>query len=112
MINAVSSFLTKSVFTPGYVHFTARITELRKQAGMTQAELALRLGRPQSYVSKYERGERRLDVVEFLAVAHALDANAAELVAELEKLEGRQAPQHCDTARSQTLINASPKKRD
>ena len=44
----------------------------RKAAGLTQTELAKQLGKPQSYVSKYERGERRLAVVEFLALADLL----------------------------------------
>jgi transcriptional regulator with XRE-family HTH domain len=90
--NAASRSLTKSVFTPEYLHLEARIVELRKEAGLTQAELARRLGRPQSFVSKYERGERRLDVVEFLAVARALGADAAGLMAELELLRSRPAP--------------------
>jgi transcriptional regulator with XRE-family HTH domain len=51
------------------------LVEARKAAGLTQAELAGRLNRPQSFVSKYERGERRLDVVEFRDVAHALGAD-------------------------------------
>ena len=42
------------------------------EADLTQVELSLRLKRPQSFVSKYERGERRLDVIEFGEVAHAL----------------------------------------
>ena len=44
----------------------------RKSASLTQVGLAERLGRPQSFVSKYDRGERRLDVVEFCEVCHAL----------------------------------------
>jgi transcriptional regulator with XRE-family HTH domain len=48
------------------------LVEVRKGAGLTQAELAHRLKRPQSFVSKYERGERRLDIVEFRDVADAL----------------------------------------
>lgn len=44
----------------------------RKDAHLTQAELAERLKRPQSFVSKYERGERRLDVVEFGEVVRAI----------------------------------------
>jgi len=47
--------------------------QARKDAGLTQQELAMRLGRPQSFVSKTERGERRLDVIEFLEVAQALN---------------------------------------
>lgn len=44
----------------------------RKSAKLTQKELSLRLNRPQSFVSKYERGERGLDVIEFADVARAL----------------------------------------
>jgi transcriptional regulator with XRE-family HTH domain len=49
-------------------------------AGLTQAELSQRLDRPQSFVSKYERGERRLDVVEFGKVARALGVDPAKLL--------------------------------
>lgn len=48
------------------------LVEARKRAHLTQAALAERLSRPQSFVSKYERGERRLDVVEFGDVARAI----------------------------------------
>lgn len=48
------------------------LAQERKAAGLTQAELAARLERPQSFVSKYERGERRLDVIEFGEVARAI----------------------------------------
>lgn len=75
----------KSVFTPRYARLRELLVDARAQAGLTQADLAGRLGRPQSYVSKYERGERRLDVVEFLEVAHALQTKAAALIAELER---------------------------
>jgi transcriptional regulator with XRE-family HTH domain len=48
------------------------LVEARKKVGLTQVELSSRLKRPQSFVSKYERGERRLDVIEFGEVARAL----------------------------------------
>lgn len=60
----------------------------REAAGLTQAELAARLGRPQSFVSKYESGERRLDVVEFLEVASGIGADALALVRELAQGDG------------------------
>jgi transcriptional regulator with XRE-family HTH domain len=47
---------------------------------MTQEELARRLNRPQSYISKYESGERRLDVIELLDVARALQISPASLL--------------------------------
>lgn len=51
-------------------------------AGITQVELAERLGKPQSFGSKVERGERRLDVIEFCQVAEALSRNPAGLLKE------------------------------
>jgi transcriptional regulator with XRE-family HTH domain len=48
-----------------------------------QWQLAERLKRPQSYISKFERGERRLDVIEFLDVAKALRIDPLELLREL-----------------------------
>lgn len=55
---------------------------------MTQEELARRLKRPQSFVSKYENSERRLDVVEFLHVAKAIGIDAVELLRDLtERVE-------------------------
>lgn len=55
--------------------FLRLLTEARKSAGLTQVELSERLSRPQSFVSKYERGERRLDMVEFVEVAQAMGAD-------------------------------------
>jgi transcriptional regulator with XRE-family HTH domain len=48
------------------------LVEARTAAALTQAEVARRLGRPQSFVSKYESGERRLDIAEFLRVCKAI----------------------------------------
>jgi transcriptional regulator with XRE-family HTH domain len=50
---------------------TGSLVDARRTAGLTQAALAKKLGRPQSFVSKFERGQRRLDVVVFLEVARA-----------------------------------------
>lgn len=54
------------------------IRTLRLEAGLTQAELATRLGRPQSFVSKYENGERQLDFVELHDVCVALNLRIAD----------------------------------
>lgn len=64
--------VTKSVFSGKYDRFRRLLVEARKQAGLTQVKLSERLSRPQSFVSKYERGERRLDVIEFFEVARAI----------------------------------------
>lgn len=52
---------------------------------MSQVELAKKLGRPQSFVSKYENGERRLDAVEFVEVCASLGVPAHQLIKELAK---------------------------
>ena len=75
--------LTKSVFTPTYARFRELLIEARESTGLTQAVLAERLNRPQSYVSKFERGERRLDVVEYLEVAQALRIDPFSLLRQL-----------------------------
>jgi transcriptional regulator with XRE-family HTH domain len=64
--------VTKSVFTTRYDQFRQLLIEARKVAALTQADLAKRLACPQSFVSKFERGERRLDVIEFLDIAEAI----------------------------------------
>lgn len=56
------------------------LKDARLAAGLTQADVALRLGKPQSFVAKYEGGERRLDVVEFVQIAHALNVDPARLI--------------------------------
>lgn len=77
--------MTRSAFTEKYERFRFLLIDARQRAGLTQADLATKLSRPQSYVSKYERGERRLDVVEFLDVAHALDTDPVRFIRKLEE---------------------------
>lgn len=71
--------------TTKQAEFRAAIKKARKEAGLTQASLAARLGRPQSFVSKYESGERRLDVLEFIEVARSVGFNPACFIADLER---------------------------
>lgn len=73
----------KSVFTTRYQTLKTLLIEARREAGLTQTELAAKLSRPQSFVSKYERGERRLDVIEFLEVADALGFQPARFINKL-----------------------------
>jgi transcriptional regulator with XRE-family HTH domain len=61
------------------------LREERLRAGLTQVALAQRLGKPQSYVAKYEIEERQLDVVEFLLVTRAIGIRAAALLRRLEQ---------------------------
>jgi transcriptional regulator with XRE-family HTH domain len=78
--------VTESVFTTKYDRFRQLLITARQDADLTQAQLATRLSRPQSFVSKYERGERRLDVVEFLEVARAIGVDVIPFIRQLDDL--------------------------
>lgn len=69
---ASASPMPKSVFTDAYASTIGRLIALRKERGVSQVELARRLGKTQQFVSAVERCERRLDVVEYYAVIRAL----------------------------------------
>jgi transcriptional regulator with XRE-family HTH domain len=56
-----------------YQVFRKLLIEARESAGMTQVQVAELLQKPQSFISKYERGERRLDFTEFLEIATVLN---------------------------------------
>lgn len=61
------------------------LRELRTEIGLRQTELAERLGEPQSFVSKYETGERRLDILELREICKALRIPLSEFVERLEE---------------------------
>jgi transcriptional regulator with XRE-family HTH domain len=70
----------KSIYTPQQIHLQTLLRRLRRDAGLSQAELAERLGVHQTIVSKYELGERRLDLVELEQVCAALGIELLEFV--------------------------------
>lgn len=61
------------------------LIEARLTAGLKQADVAAKLGKPQSYVSKIERGERGIDVIEFLELAKAIEFEPFAFLNELTK---------------------------
>jgi transcriptional regulator with XRE-family HTH domain len=63
----------------------ALLRELRQSAGLRQQDLAEKLQRPQSFVSKYEAGERRLDVLDLVAICRALNVSLSEVARTLEE---------------------------
>ena len=65
-------FMSKSIRSPRHHCLLKVLIDARSKAGMTQFALAERVGRPQSYVAKYENGERRLDVIEFVELVEAI----------------------------------------
>jgi len=72
----------KSAFTLANDEFRAMLKVLRIEEGLSQSELARRLGLPQSYVSKYETGERRLDFVETVQICEALGIGIQKFAAD------------------------------
>ncbi len=64
----------------------ALLRSIRHEARLRQSDVAERLGRPQSFVSKYESGERRLDLIELRQVCIALDTSLEEFVRRFEQL--------------------------
>jgi len=72
--------LDKSVHSTEQAVFCELMIKARKSANLTQHELAKRLRRPQSFVAKYEGGERRVDVVEFIEICKALEADPNRLL--------------------------------
>lgn len=68
---------------PDYRAFVDRLVWLRKSRGVTQADLASRVGKPQSYISKTERFERRIDPAEFRAIVMALGGSPVQEFAEV-----------------------------
>lgn len=75
----------RTIRSPEHQALCELLIAARKKAGLTQVEVAARLGRPQSFVAKVEGGERRLDVVEFLSVARAINADPVRIVRALLK---------------------------
>ncbi len=80
--------MSRSIHTPEHAALRDLLIAARKAAGLTQEEVAKRLDRPQSFVAKYEGGERRIDVVEFVAVAQALEQDPRTLFATLVQAIG------------------------
>lgn len=74
----------KSIHSERYQKFLSLMTDARVQLGLSQRELARLLKKPQSYVSKYERGERRLDVVEFMDLCKVLKLDACDVLRKTE----------------------------
>lgn len=84
----------RALHSPGYKRFAAFLAQVRQEAGITQQVLAKRLQKPQSFVSKVERCERRLDVPEFILLARALGHEPADLLVRIDALisgRGRRA---------------------
>ena len=75
--------MSKSTFSDAHQILVEQLTAARKQAGMKQEELAALIGKDQSYISNIERGQRRVDVVEFYALARAMNVDPVDLFSDI-----------------------------
>lgn len=71
--------MTNRIWDKDREHFRTTLKMLRNRAGLTQKSLSDKLGKPQSYVSKYENGERKLDYVEIYNICREIGVSMSEL---------------------------------
>ncbi len=81
--------MVNSVHTKRYQTLKQILVDARKAKGLSQADLAEMLGRVQTFVSKYERGERRLDIVEFIEVSSALNLDVVKVIRKLQATDAQ-----------------------
>lgn len=74
----------RTLRSAGHVALMAALKQARLDAGLTQTDLAERLKRPQSFVAKYENGERRVEVVEFLQIVQAIGCDGRSIIAAVQ----------------------------
>jgi transcriptional regulator with XRE-family HTH domain len=77
--------MRRSIGTAEHKRLLALLRQIRLDAGLRQVDVAKRLKQPQAYVSRYETGERRLDLLELRAVCAAVGIKLKEFVKEFEK---------------------------
>lgn len=77
--------MEKSIYTDEYAALLVLLRDTRRAAQVTQVQLAERLGRSQSFVSKVEVGETRLDVIQLRTICQALDTTLPEFITQLEE---------------------------
>jgi len=75
----------KSIYTDEYSVLLELLATLRQKSGITQVDLAQKLGQSQSFISKVERGDRRLDVIQLRTIVQTLGSTLPEFVNSLEK---------------------------
>ena len=91
--------MQKSTFSSDYPKLLSLLREVRSEAGLRQIDLAKRLRCHQSFVSKYESGERRLDLIELKWICEAIGVPLVELVERFEKLATRKKRPRKKTSR-------------
>lgn len=77
----------KTIYNHDYQKLIQSLIALRKTQRLTQAQIAEQLGKPQSYIAKIEVCERKLDILEFVALCHCLNTKASDIIKIIEKAE-------------------------
>ena len=77
----------RTLRSPGHLALMAALKQARLDAGLTQTELADRLERPQSFVAKYENGERKVEVVEFVQIVSAIGCDGSSIIDAIRSAE-------------------------
>jgi transcriptional regulator with XRE-family HTH domain len=91
-MGALNALVEKTIYSHAYAAFCRVLRQTRERQGLTQTVLAARLRRPQSFVAKVESGQRRLDVVELLAVAKGLRVSPERIIDSLIAEIGHSRP--------------------
>ena len=76
--------LAGAVHKRAYQELLSALIDLRLKVGISQAELASRLGKPPSFVGKYELGERRLDIIETIIIVKQLNMTIGEFLDQIQ----------------------------
>jgi transcriptional regulator with XRE-family HTH domain len=75
--------MPRSTSTEAYAVMVETLHELRLREGLTQGQLAAKIGKPQAFISNVERGARRIDVIEFCVLAKVLNTEPVSLFAHI-----------------------------
>ncbi len=75
--------MSKSIFDGAHAQLIAIMLAARRRSGLTQADLAAKVGKDQTFISLIERSQRRVDVLEFIALARAMGEDPQRLFAEV-----------------------------
>ena len=89
MLALMQASMEKSIYTDEYAVFLNLLRETREAGNITQVQLAEIIGQSQSFVSKIEIGERRLDLIQLRTICRSLGTTLPEFVSKLEERLGK-----------------------
>ena len=87
-------------YSPQYGHFRALLRRIREEAGLSQTDLAKKLGKPQTFVSKSELGERRIDFLETIDFCAACGVSVNKFLERLKRIPHSQGEEKRQKRRS------------